>query len=37
MSLTKQPIVRHIEQDLENGKIPKHINKPTVTEIKIPI
>ena len=35
--LTEQPTVRHIEQDLENDKIPKHINKPTVTEIKIPI
>ena len=35
--LTKQTTVRHIEQDLENYKIPKHINKPTVTEIRIPI
>ena len=35
--LTKQTTVRHIEQDLENDKIPKHINKPMVTEIKIPI
>ena len=25
--LTKQTTVRHIEQDLENDKIPKHINK----------
>ena len=37
MPLTKRTAVRHIEQDLENDKIPKHINKPTVTEIKIPI
>ena len=35
--LTKQTTVRHIEQDLENDKIPKHINKPMVTEIKITI
>ena len=35
--MTRQTTVRHIEQDLENDKIPKHVNKPTVTEIKIPI
>ena len=37
MSLTKQTTVRYIEQGPENDIIPKHINKPTVTEIKIPI
>ena len=35
--LTRQTTVRHIEQDPENDKIPKHINKPMVTEIKIPV
>ena len=35
--LTKQTTVRHKEQDLENDKIPNHINKPMVTKIKIPI
>ena len=37
MPLTKQTTIRYIEQEPENDIIPKHINKPTVTEIKIPI
>ena len=37
MPLTKKTTVRHIEQGPENEIIPQHINKPTVTEIKIPI
>ena len=35
--LTKQTTVRCKEQEPENDIIPKHINKPTVTEIKIHI
>ena len=34
---TQQTTVRHIEEDLEKDKIPKHINKPMGTEIKITI
>ena len=37
MPLTKQTTAKYIEQEPENDIIPKHINKPTVTEIKIPI
>ena len=37
MPLMKQTTVRHIGQQPKNDIIPKHINKPTVTEIKIPI
>ena len=37
MPLTKQTTIRHIEQEPENDITPKHISKPTVTEIKIPI
>ena len=37
MPMTKQTTVRYIEQGPENDIIPEHINKPTVTEIKIPI
>ena len=37
MLLTKQTTVRYIEQKPENDITPKHISKPTVTEIKIPI
>ena len=37
MPLTKQTTARYMEQEPENDIIPKHINKPTVTEIKIPI
>ena len=37
MSLTKQTTVRYIEQGPENDIIPEHINKPRVTEMKIPI
>ena len=37
MPLTKQITVRYIEQGPENDIIPEHINKPTITEIKIPI
>ena len=38
MSLTKQTTVRYIEQRPKNNIIPEHINnKPTATEIKIPI
>ena len=37
VTLTKQTTVRHIKQYLENEKIPEHIKKPMVTEIKIPI
>ena len=36
MPLTKQTTVKYIEQELENDIIPRHISKPTVTEIKIP-
>ena len=35
--LTKQTTVRHIEQDPKTDKIPKHINKPTVTEISLEV
>ena len=35
--LTKQSTVRYIEQEPENEILPKHISKPKVTEIKIPI
>ena len=37
LPLTKQTTVRYVEQGPENDIIPKHINKPTETEIKIPI
>ena len=37
MPLTKQTIVRHIKQRSDSGIMPQHINRPTVTEIKIPI
>ena len=37
MPLTKQTTVRYIEHESKNDISPKHINKPTVTEIKIPI
>ena len=37
MPLTKQTTVRYIEQGPEKDIIPEHINKPTVTEIKIHI
>ena len=37
MPLTKHITVRYIEQGSENDIIPEYINKPTVTEIKIPI
>ena len=33
--LTKQITVKYIEQELENDITPRHISKPTVTEIKI--
>ena len=33
---TKQTDVKYIEQELENNITPRHINRPTVTEIKIP-
>ena len=34
--LTKQTTVKYIEQELEDDITPRHISKPTVTEIKIP-
>ena len=34
--LTKQTTVKYIEQELENDITPRHISKPTVSEIKIP-
>ena len=37
VSLTRQTTVRNIEQETENDTIPKHISKPTVTKIKIPM
>ena len=37
MPLNKQTTVRYIEQEPKNDIIPKHINKTTVTEMKIPI
>ena len=35
--LTRQTTVRNIEQELKNDITLKHVSKPTVTEIKIPI
>ena len=35
--LTEQTTVRYTAQEPENDIIPKHISKPTVTEINIPI
>ena len=34
--LTKQTIVKYIEQELENDITSRHISKPTVAEINIP-
>ena len=36
MSLIKQTTVKYTEQELENDITPRHISKPTVTEIKVP-